>query len=306
MEEDLELQLLVEAQRKQVVGDLNVSKDYKIIAQKAAELLLNHCDLPTDVEELVDDLDSNESIGEMTPSDRAEMASLEAQAKEGDTNAMVKLANAIDIWLRDADGAASTHHYWIAQAALKGNGNAFGTLGMIFDGFDSDLAGWEDLFSEYGEDTLKEDKHVSTACYLQSIESEDWHSYAALELADLYLEFHRNIIGLVSRDFDKGMRLIEQLLQRDHECNRSVVRDIWAHQAPHWMRQYEKYAPPENDPAWNDCEYPYIFGMYYEYGCGGKVDLQAALKYYRRGAAFHHDPSIKHANSIERTLKETK
>lgn len=298
MEMNVEQQKLIEAQRKLIVGDCVLVRDYKKIARQAAALVKERC-WPEDVKSL---LDSGEfDIDEETID---KILSLENKAKQGDAQAMVELAQEVSVSLSDAEYAAFTHHFWVAKAALTDNGRAYGQLGMIFDGYENDLGGGCEIFSsEYDEDALREDKLISTACYLQSLECEDWDSFAALDLADQYLLSHKGVVGFVPRNFDVGMELLERLIKRNNELNRSVINDQWAYQAPYWMKQYVELAPPESDSAWNDCEYPYIFGLYYEYGCGGKIDLRKALEYFERGAAYNHVLSIEHIKAIAQRIQ---
>jgi len=299
MEEvNLDHQALVEAQRKLIVGDCVLVRDYKKIARQAATLLKDRC-WPDDVKSLLDS--GGFDIDEETI-DR--ILSLESKAKQGDAQAMAELAQEVSVFLSDAEYAASTHHFWVAKAALADNGRAYGQLGMIFEGYENDLGGGYEIFSsEYDEDALREDKLISTACYLQSVDCEDWDSFAALGLADQYLLFHNGVVGFVPRNFDVGMELLERLIKRNNELNRSVINDQWAHQAPYWLKQYVELAPPESDSAWNDCEYPYIFGLYYEYGCGGKIDLEKALEYFGRGMVYNHNLSVKHMKAIEQRIQ---
>ena len=69
------------------------------------------------------------------------------------------------------------------------------------------------------------------------------------------------------------------------------------------MEDLVKKAPQQNE--WDDCEYPFIFGLCYEKGWVLEKDLEKALAYYRMAAGFGHGRSKVAAKRVEEELVKT-
>lgn len=187
---------------------------------------------------------------------------------------------------------------WYAKAALGGAPAGMSVIGRAFDGWYADALVFTDS-DEDEEECLIQDDLIGAACELAAAKRGD--SYGLLQWFSYYLGW--NLEKPCERNFDKAMDCLVQLVERSHAVNAGRIRrDIWAYQGARRLEDLVKKAPPQSE--WDDCEYPFIFGLCCEKGWVLEKDLEKALAYYRMAAGFGHERSEAAAKRVEEKLEQ--
>lgn len=291
----------LEQQRKLLGADGDIERDCDRIAQEAARQVLDRTMLAPSIADLVGE-DEELDLDDIDKQEVARVIDLERKVeRNSEPGAMCALAQWLERYrhiARDSQEWARTLLKWSAKASLAGVPAAMSAIGRAFAGWFDD----PDLFADPDEDAATDederlvlDTLVAAACELSAARRGD--SYGLYQWYFYYMGIHDETI--CDRNFDKAMEYLIQLVERDHEVNKGILHDIWAHQGPHQLKLLVKKAPPEI--KWDNHEYPYICGLCHEHGWVLEKNLGKALNYYRMAAKFGY---AKATNAVERVEAE--
>ena len=291
--------MTLEEQRKMLGADGDIEQDCDRITQAAAQLILDRTESAPSIADMIGD------ASEFNGDEKQEIENAIALEREveshGDPTKMCELADWIETFtLFNGD----TEQFrlmlqWYAKAALGGAPAGMSAIGRAFEGWYSDALLFTDIEGDDDEYLIPDDL-IGAACELAAAKRGD--SYGLLQWVSYYLEL--NLKKPRERNFDKAMDCLVQLVEKSHAVNAGPIRrDRWAFQGVYQLEMLVKNAPPQNE--WDDCEYPYIFGLCCEKGWVLEKDLEKALAYYRMAAGFGHERSKAAAKRMEKELAKT-
>ena len=293
--------MTLEEQRKLLGADGDIEQDCDRIAQEAARQVLDRALFTPSVADLVGE-DEELDLDDIDKLEVAKAIDLERKVKSNaEPEAMCALAQWLERFRHNVRSSKEWDRLmlkWYAKASLAGVAAAISAIGRAFGGWfdDPDLFADPDADPEAAEDEcLVQDNLVAAACELSAAKRGD--SYGLYQWYFYYMGIHDETI--CDRNFDKAMEYLIQLVERDHEVNKGILHDIWAHQGPHQLELLVKNAPSES--KWDNHEYPYIFGLCHEHGWVLDKDPDKALGYYRKAAKFGY---TKAADAVKRVEKE--
>ena len=293
--------MTVEEQRKLLGADGDIEKDCDRIAQEAARQVLDMTSFTSSIANMLGAIEELDPV-DVENKEIANAIDLERDVEQtGEPRKMCELAE----WMERYEGLAEDEEdwacamlKWYAKAALAGAPAAISSIGRAFRGsFDdaSIFASPDEDIDTNEDDCLLQDPIIAATCELSAAKRGD--SYGMLKWYHYYMGWHDEKV--CERNFDKAMEYLIQLVERSYEVNKGTMRDQWAFQGPYQLELLVKKAPPQKDAAWNDYEYPYIFGLCHEHGWVLKKDINKALDYYRMGAGFGHEKSISAVKRLE-------
>ena len=297
--------MTLEEQRKMLGADGDIERDCDRIAREAAKLVLDRTEWAPSVADLL-----GEEVGtdNLTDDEKQEIENAIALEREveshGEPTKMCELADWIDrsTYGHEDEELYSTMLKWYAKAALAGVPAAMSAIGWAFEGGgegENVFVSEDEEPVEAEDERLIPDSVIGAACELAGAKKGD--------SLGLYQSFFRYLGWLdesvFKRDFDKGMDCLVQLVEINNAVNASEKgprSDGWAFQGPYQLELLVKKAPPQSE--WDDCEYPYVFGLCHEKGWVLEKDLEKALSYYRMAAGFGHERSKAAAKRVEEEL----
>jgi TPR repeat protein len=298
--------MTLEEQRKMVGADSDIEQDCERIAREAAKLVLDRTEDAPPVADLLgenwleaDYLDDDEK----QEIDNAIALEREVES-QGDPAKMRELADWIDTctYVDEEEELYSTMLKWYAKAALEGVPAAMSAIGWAFEGGGEAGNVFVPVDEEPADDEderLIRDAVIGAACELAGAKKGD--SLGLLQSYFHYLGWREEAI--FKRNFDKGMACLVQLVETNNAVNvgeKGPLQDRWAFQGAHQLELLVKKAPPQSE--WDDCEYPYVFGLCHEKGWVLEKDFEKALAYYRMAAGFGHERSKTAAKRVEEEL----
>ena len=294
--------MTLEQQRKMLGADGDIERDCDRIVEEAARLVLDRSLSAPSITELIgegEDLDLDDI-------DKQEVAKAIELEQKVESNAEPGAKCALAQWMeryrhiaRNPEEWAHSMLKWYAKASLAGVAAAMSAIGRAFDGwFDN-----PDMFVDPDEgiatdedDRLVQDPVVAAACELSAAKRGD--SFGLYQWYFYYMGIHDEKV--CERNFDKAMECLIRLVERDHEVNKGILHDVWAHQGPHQLELLVKNAPPES--KCDNREYAYIFGLCHEHGWVLDKDLNKAFGYYRKAVKFGHAKSEEAARRVAAEL----
>ncbi|MBQ7252115.1 MAG: SEL1-like repeat protein [Kiritimatiellae bacterium] len=291
--------MTLEEQRKMLGADGDIERDCEDIARKAAQLILDRTENTPSIADML----GEES--EFKDEERQEIEKAIALEREveinGDPYKMCELADWIEVctFFEDDEEKCRLMLHWYAEAALGGAPAGMSAIGRAFDGWYGDAELFDSEDDEDDDEFLIQDDLIGSACELAAAKRGD--SYGLLQWFSYYLGW--NLEKPCEKNFDKAMDCLVQLVERSRVVNAGRIRrDIWAYQGARKLEDLVKKAPPQNE--WDDCEYPYIFGLCHEKGWVLEKDLEKALAYYRMAAGFGHERSKSAAKRVQEEVAE--
>lgn len=167
-------------------------------------------------------------------------------------------------------------YYWMAIAAERGSGEAWGKLGDAFAGIgyvDVDAFGSSDDDSDM---LFKIDFRVSVVFYLMGGDENDPCSLEAL-----YQVFQGKFED-IPRDFERAFKYLMKLQQaniRDIELNPAHARWAICHRGEYLLKDLVDHALGLD--KFEDWEDAYVLGVCYENGWILQKDMTKAVEYYQ-------------------------
>jgi TPR repeat protein len=289
--------MTLEEQRKMLGAAGDIVQDCDRIVREAAKQVLARTEEVASISDLLGDA-SEFNDDEKQAIDNAIALEREVESN-GDPVKMCELADWIESCTLFDDDEEQSHLMlqWYAKAALGGSPAGMSAIGRAFDGWYSDAALFDSDDEVDDDESLLQDDLIGAACELAAAKRGE--SFGLLQWFSYYLGW--KLEKPCERNFDKAMDCLVQLVERSHAVNAGPTRrDIWAYQGARQLEDLVKKAPPQNE--WDDCEYPYIFGLCCEKGWVLEKDLEKALAYYRMAAGFGHERSKVAAKCLEEEM----
>lgn len=278
--------MTLEEQRKMLDADGDIVQDCDRIVREAAKQVLARTEEVASISDLLGDA-SEFDDDDKQAIDHAIALEREVESN-GDASKMCELADWIEAFtgFDDDEEQCRLMLQWYAKAALGGSAAGMSAIGRAFDGWYGDAMLFDSDDEVEDDESLIQDDLIGAACELAAAKRGD--SFGLLQWFSYYLGW--NLEKPCERNFDKAMDCLVQLVERSHAVNAGPIRrDQWAYRGVRELEALVKKAPPQNE--WNDCEYPFIFGLCHEKGWVLEKDLEKALAYYRMAAGFGHERS---------------